>query len=486
MGVMQTRRARGSMSTAAGRKFDLNIETILEGWEVCHAIREIIANALDEQALTGGKDVEIKKDVSGIWHIRDYGRGLRYEHLTQNENEEKLRNANKVIGKFGVGLKDALATLYRRGVRVKIRSKDGDISLEMATKHGFSDVSTLHAVISPPAETALIGTDIMIHGISDADIDAAKSYFLRFSGEEVLDTTRYGQILRRDLRKNARIYVKGLLVAEEEKFAFSYNITSLTSAMNKALNRERTNVGRTAYADRVKSMLLASDSSVVAEMLADDLMRIEQGTSHDEVNWIDVAVHACQILNTSRKVVFVSAAQRTMMPDAIDHAIADGNKVVTVPENIRERLRGIKDTLGKPVRDLEVYQKEWADSFEFKFVSNNELSPAERAVFDSFQEIANLAGGLPPVVREIKISETMRPDFTASHDPVGLWEADKQRIIIKRSQLRSLESFAGTLLHEMTHARTGYDDVTREFEEGLTEVLGKISAGALKRSKLIS
>ena len=462
------------------RKFDLNIEKILEGWEVCHAVREVIANALDEQALTDMKEVEITKDRNGAWHVQDYGRGLKYEHLTQNENEEKLRNANKVMGKFGVGLKDALATLYRRGVRVKIRSRYGDITLELATKHDFSDVLTLHAVISPPADPRLVGTDFIFEGASDGDIAAGKSFFLKFSNEEVLDTTRYGQILRRHAKRNARIYVKGMLVAEEEKFAFSYNITSLTAAMNKALNRERTNVGRTAYADRVKAMLLASDSVVVAETLADDLMRIEQGKSHEEVNWVDVAVHACQILNASSKVVFVTAVQRTTVPDAIDHAVADGYKVVTLPENIKDRLRGVKDIRGNLVRDLDVYQREWAESFEFKFVDRSELSTAERAIFDRHKAIARLLGGFPAGVKEVKVSETMRPDFTSMQDAVGLWESDKRRIIIKRSQLRSLEAFAGTLLHEITHARTGYDDVTREFEEGLTSALGKVSTRALK------
>ena len=346
------------MSETSVRKFDLNIEKILEGWEVCHAIREVIANALDEQALTGGKDIGIKKDAARNWHIRDYGRGLKYEHLTQNENEEKLRNSANVVGKFGVGLKDALATLHRRGARVKICSKYCNICLDVARKHDFSDVSTLHAAISPPTNASLVGTDVMFEGISDADIVAAKSYFLRFSGERVLETTRHGQILRRDANGKARIYVKGLLVAEEENFTFSYNITSLTSAMNKALNRERTNVGRTAYADRVKAMLLACNSSAVAGALADDLMGLEKGTSHDEVNWIDVAVHACQILSASKKVVFVSATQRTMFPDTIGHAIADGYNVVTVPENIRERLPDTKDIQGKPVRDLQVYQRE--------------------------------------------------------------------------------------------------------------------------------
>jgi hypothetical protein len=468
------------MSATSVRKFDLNIEKILEGWEICHAIREVIANALDEQVLSNTKQVEITKDSKAAWHIRDYGRGLRYEHLTQNENDEKLQNANKVMGKFGVGLKDALATLHRRDVGVKMRSKYGDITLELTTKHDFSDVITLHAVISPPADPGLVGTEFIFEGISDGDIARAKNFFLRFSGEEVLDTTRYGQILRRDTKRNARIYVKGMLVAEEEKFAFSYNITSLTAAMNKALNRERTNVGRTAYAERVKAMLLASNSTVVAESLADDLVRIEQGKNHEEVNRVDVAVHACQILNASSKVVFVTALQRTTLPDAIDHAVADCYKVVTLPENIKERLRGIKDIKGNLVRDLEVYQRQWAESFEFKFVDRSDLSAAERAIFDRHKEIASLIGGFPAGVKEVKISETMRPDSTSMQDPVGLWESDKRRIIIKRSQLRSLKAFAATLLHEITHARTGYDDVTREFEEGLTDALGRVSACALK------
>ena len=322
---------------------------------------------------------------------------------------------------------------------------------------------------------------LRLEKISGADIATAKSYFLHFSGDKVLEDTCYGQILRRHQKGNARIYVKGLLVAEEDEFAFSYNITSLTAAMNKALNRERTNVGRTAYAERVKAMLLASDSYVVAEMLANDLMRIEQGTSHDEVTWLDVAVHACQILNASRRVVFVSAEERTKFPNAIDHAIADEYKVVTVPENVKERLRGIKDIQGKRVRDLEVYEEEWAESFEYNFVAKSKLTPAERAIFERQQEIANLAGGSPPRVKEVKISETMRSQFTLNHDPVGVWESERRRIIIKRTQLRCLEAFAGTLLHEMIHARTGYHDVTREFEEELTKALAKISVRVLER-----
>jgi hypothetical protein len=463
------------MPDPGARNFDLNIEKILEGWEVRHAVREVIANALDEQVLSHTQDISIATDASGNWHIRDFGRGLRYEYLTQNENAEKRKNAGKVIGKFGVGLKDALATLNRRKVGVLIRSAHCDISLIKAAKHDFDDVITLQASVSPPGNPQMTGTDFELQGVSSAEVKAAKDFFLKFSGERVLDQTSYGQILEKSKGQPARVYVTGLLVAEEERFAFSYNITSLTAAMRRALNRERTNVGRTAYTDRVKAMLLASQSEQVARLLAADLANLGAGTQHDEVVWTEVAVHACQILNTRKKVLFVTAEELGAVRDAIDHARNDGYEVIAIPGNVRQALVGLKDLEGNPVRDLSVFQKEWSDSFEFKFVSAENLTAAERRIFDCWPQIAKLVGGLPARVKEVKISETMRPEFDTGRECQGLWEPAKRRIIIKRSELATIQEFAGTLLHELTHAKSGFSDVSRDFETALTDVIGELS-----------
>jgi hypothetical protein len=270
-----------------------------------------------------------------------------------------------------------------------------------------------------------------------------------------------------------------MLVAEEENFAFSFNITSLTAAMRKALNRERTNVGRSAYSERVKQMLLASKSTVVADTLVDDLVRIEAGTNRDEVKWTDVAVHASQTLSATGEVVFVTAAELISHKDAIDHAQADGLRIVTVPDNIRTSLQGTSDIEGNPVRDLSVYQAERVQSFKFKFVSPDALARLERTVFDQWRIIADLVGGLPNKVREIRISETMRPDFLSSNEAVGLWDPASSSIVIKRTQLKALPDFAGTLLHEIAHAGSGYGDVTRDFESKLTSMLGILAASKL-------
>ena len=274
------------------RLFDLNIEKVLEHWSVAYAIREVLANALDEQVLTNSNPPEIFKDIQGNWHIRDFGRGLKYEHLTQNENKEKLKHKDRVIGKFGFGLKDAFATFDRNKVRVSILSKHGDITISKAEKHGFSDISTLHAQITEASDIQFVGTDVVMNGVKDADIESAKSYFLQFSGDEILESTPYGSVVHKNPKQKGKIYFNGLCVAQEENFLFSYNIISPTASLRKALNRERTNVGRSAYTDRVKSILLACKTSQVADELAKDLANFERGTMQDELDWTDVSLHA--------------------------------------------------------------------------------------------------------------------------------------------------------------------------------------------------
>jgi hypothetical protein len=73
----------------------------------------------------------------------------------------------------------------------------------------------------------------------------------------------------------------------------------------------------------------------------------------------------------------------------------------------------------------------------------------------------------------------MRPEPESFSEARGLWTGSE--IIIKRSELLSIESYAATLLHEIAHARSGKADATIGFEHELTELLGKVAAEALKQ-----
>lgn len=453
------------------KKFDLNIEKVLEDWEAFHAIREIIANALDEQHLSHSKDIQIVQDQQSRWHIRDYGRGLKYEHLTQKENTEKLQRTD-LIGKFGVGLKDALATFDRRGIGILIQTRFGDITLDKSAKSDFADIVTLHACISPPSEPELIGTDVILQGCSAADISKAKSLFLRYSGETVLERTPLGEVLSKENAVSC-IFINGVRAAEEEKFLFSYNITSLNAAIRKALNRERINVGRNAYSDRVKAILLSCEGAVVAQALVEDLRQFETGMEHEELKWTDVSVHASRLLNSAAKVVFLTPSDVKDAPRYVDEAKEAGYEIVTIPENVKVKISGQSDLSGEPMQDLSRFQQTWNESFVFKFVSDGELTPSEKLIYETTPRILALIGGRPSVVRSIKISETMRMESNAFVEASGLWEASSGTIIIKRTQLKSLEEYASTLLHEIAHAESGAPDISSGFEKSLTDLLGK-------------
>lgn len=455
------------------KKFDLNIEEILEDWEIRHAVREIIANAIDEELISKSKrQIEIFKDDKKNWHIRDYGRGINTEHFTQKENEEKIKNPH-IIGKFGIGLKDALATFDRKGVIVTIKSRHLIMTLEKTKKHGFDDIVTLHANIYPPSDKEFQGTEFILENCPDTEIEKAKNLFLRFSGEKILEKTPVGQVINKKSNV-ARIYVNGVQVAEEENFLFSYNITELNKAIKKALNRERTNVGRTAYTDRIKSILKACENDNIVQKLVDDLSNYDSGNKHDELEWTDIAVHACKLMNEHSKVVFFTSDQIISHPEFVDRVKGDKYKIQVVPQKIKDKISGEIDSSGKPIRDVDKFLDDWNDSFIFDFVQEEQFSPRGKANFNRTNEILSFIGGKPKNVDEILISKTMRLDSNSYREVEGLWSPEERRIIIKYDQLKDLKSYAGTLLHETAHARSQAIDCTRDFENELTSLLGII------------
>lgn len=460
----------------ATRVFDLNIEEVLENWEVEHALREVISNALDEQVISKTAEIQIAKDIQGNWHIRDFGRGLRIEHFTLNENKEKLNAPFEVIGKFGVGLKDALATFHRRNIGVLIHSSFGSFRLKQVHKYGFDNIVTLH-VEYDDTKNNIAGTEFILHGLTDSDIAKAKSLFLKFANENILETNAYGEILQRK-ENTARVYVLGVLASDEPNFLFSYNITSLTDTMKKKLNRERLNVGRTTYADRVKSILKNAKSEKVENALVNQISKRAAGDQCDEMAWIEISQMALNLMHAKRQVVYFTEQELQSAPNVVGNAKSDGYEVVVITEHQKEKLDTQVLSGGPQVRTAQNYVQEFNVSFQYKFVDINSLNHEERRIFAFTPKIISLVGVPNYRIPQVRISETMRITFDNTE---GVWDPSIPAIVIKRNKLNSLTDYAATLLHELGHATTNAPDVSRAFENVLTEFLGKISVLALPK-----
>lgn len=444
--------------------FDLNIEKMLEHWEAEHALREIIANALDEQILTKTKPIKIYQE-NGKWHIRDYGRGLQYMHFTQNENKEKIKSPF-LIGKFGVGLKDALAVFYRKKINVEIDSKYANITLLMSKKAGF-DIKTLHASFSEPKDCFMKGTEFTISGITEATVEKAKSMFLYFNKNAVLlEKTKYGEVYLNKDNKFSSVYINGVQVAIEENFLFSYNITNVNAQIKKALNRERTNVGRSAYSDTIKNILRQCKSDDVLMPLAEDLINVMRGTNCDESGWVDVASYAAKTLNTSGNVVFVTPEIRDELTNQqLEILQLSGKKLIMVTDNVYSKI-------GKTVFTFNDVYQEYSNSFQYKFIEYEQLKPNEKKVFDSKDVVIKFLKKYKYKCNaSIRISETINVDYYGM-ETLGICQYEDNTIIIKRNVLSSKKKFLGVLIHEFAHYHSGYPDNSREFENILTDMLG--------------
>ncbi len=330
-------------------------------------------------------------------------------------------------------------------------------------------------------------------------------------------------MLRHQKFNYGNIYINGVKVSEEENFLFSYNITNLNAAIKKALNRERTNVGRSAYTERIKSILLSCNSWEIANALIIDLEKYTYGKKHDELNWIDVQEHATKIYSKVENVVFVTSNDIETSSDIIEEAKETGHKLVVIPENLKEKVHGsntekttliskndivnnpeivanleesghrviivpeevkekaksIETNTGNVVSDFSHYINQRNQNFEFMFVTPTQLNKYEKNNYELVDDILSLIGGKPKNIHYILISETMQRDDFSFNPADGLYQSIEKRIIIKRSVLSDRKRFISVLLHEIAHAISGSSDATRNFETELSSLLGILGEKAL-------
>lgn len=453
--------------------FDLNIDEFLLTWTAEDALRELIANAIDEQNLSSTPGITVAPDLDGGWHIRDFGRGLRPENFVQNETPEKRRNSDRMIGNFGVGLKDAIATLARLGVEVRIRSSWGSFRTTRAPKAGFDDIVTLHVRMEPGVEPVQ-GTDIELRNLEDAAMTTAMSWFLQFRPATVLEELKFGDILRPD-EGGARVYVNGVFVAAEPDFLFSYNITRLLPSTRKGLNRDRRSITRDLYRERVVDLIEKAQSLEVLRELA---KAVTDQRHRGELAWKPVLLKAASSLQASQKVVFLTATEMEADPRHVSNMREAGFEPITISKERRQDIVGAKTPSGDQFRTLRIFVNEWEAAFVYKFVSEADLTLTERSVVAKAAAIASMVTPLrvPPVV----VSETLRP---SNESVAGVWDPHLQRVIVKRSELKDAESFAATLLHELAHWDSGGTDISLEFEACLTKFLGRVAVVALRNQE---
>ncbi len=152
--------------------------------------------------------------------------------------------------------------------------------------------------------------------------------------------------------------------------------------MKKKLNRERLNVGRTTYAERVRSILKSASSNSVQRILIDQVRKRATGEQCDEMAWIEISQMALNLMYARAPVAYLTEHELQSRPDVLDNIRSDGYEPIVISEQQKEKLVAQILAGGPQVRTLETYVQEYNTSFEYKFVDYANLTSEEQRVYD--------------------------------------------------------------------------------------------------------
>lgn len=347
--------------------FDLNSAQVLTEWRIKDALREFISNAFDEHIILNLELNQVSVSWNnGIVTIKDNGRGIENKHFTLAENNEKQDHPG-IIGQFGYGLKDAVATLGRLGSNVIIESKYGYYTFEMRAKYGYDTIQTLHMIEYPSKDTNMAGTCISINNVKEDDFIKAKDLFLFFQLDRFpLFTCAYGEVYRSTGR--SYIYVNGLKIHENEDYEYVYNITTKDAKLRRCMNRERNGLGVSAYSNRVQSILTSVVGPLLDEMI--DLYNNQKNIKlKRDLSYAKVQKYILSKMKVS--LVLITPDQIVNHPDMVNEIINAGTQTHIVSTEEYNQLKDITQDNQNNISTFETYaipQTAYRNPHEKKFI----------------------------------------------------------------------------------------------------------------------
>lgn len=446
---------------AQNKFFDLNIKRILTTWQVPHACRELLANALDEHVLCR---LDQKAVVMNLHNdrlmIKDQGRGITKFHFVQDESVEKVKNYkdSQIIGHFGIGMKDAVAVLARKERTLEIKCRHGRYTFEYKNKYGHDDITTLHVIIHDDVPSDFVGTEITVHPIMEEELNKTKDLFLMFSNKRVLFQCEYGQVLSNE-KETSSIYVKGLRIDENQQYQFSYNINEPNKGLRDKMSRDKNSISMGVYSIIVKKILTSTTKhDSLYQKIEKAILEKHSRDLKTDIGYKDVTVHFTKNMETK---IIVTQEQCKTRPHVYDE-IKESAQIVSQEQY--EIISRSADRRCKTIDEIIKIGTEHDGEINY-----DDMSADEKVTFDQGNEVIqsnpDIFGSLsiPKIVQNLKVRGSR---VSGVHS--------NGKIHMSYDQLKTGGcAYFGTLAHEHAHQKSGAPDCTSAFEKCLTQMLGK-------------
>ena len=325
---------------------DLNIGTqCLENWENHNAIRELIANSLDEHIISKIAQPIAINHSKNKCEIIDYGAGITKSSFIIQSNSNKLSN-EKLIGQFGFGMKDAIAVLCKNDIHVIIYTRDFIFTPSYTQRANTSDI-TLHISFTNNDEyddDDEYGTKIVLNNIKRSDIEKAKDYFIDFT--TINFNKLYSDAIMKFGDNSQYIFVNKFRVCKTKKNTyFSYNIKKTKDVM-KYFNRDRGEKDFASFRKIITALLkdidIYSDKHSSDELIK-ELKKIVSSDNLREFNQIDVIRNILSQLNDSDDYIFIDEKDKQLIKKKnYAKKIKDSNReIIYIGSGILKKINSV-------------------------------------------------------------------------------------------------------------------------------------------------
>lgn len=429
-------------------------------WGFFEGCREAIQNAYDGAKLARrhGKKANFKVEFVGgslvnEGTIRIENTGSTFDKSFLLLGKTSKAGDSEMIGQFGDGMKIGMLALIRAGYEVKIRNGDElwIPTLESSDKFDGEKVLVINITNGRKFEDRV---RVEISGVKREQFLEIKEAFLWLEAYDKLPSA-YGELLL-EKKHRGQIFVKGILVESETDFQYGYNLTNVTTDVDRKMvnSFDRDWNIRRVWREVLKNEPVRMMAKFM-QLLADQAKDISGIDSYDVDGFDEKTLDT--VAEKFTEVNGADAIPVTNLDESKDAANL-GKKGVVVPKPMAALL-------GKRFETFDKVKAKLANE-TIKVYGWHDLSDSERS---------NLERAMTLIERDIKLIDIA--DFR--DDKIhGLCNMETKRIEIAKSELGNLTSLIGTLIHEFAHSDTGANDGDKlhiqTIEKSWEKLVGKL------------
>lgn len=389
------------------------------------ALQELISNGLDAE-------IQYSAPFKMSYNVHKQILTLTNSGVTLSRDALILGVGNKtqddrLIGQHGEGLKLALLILAREGLIVRVnngRSERWTPKFEYVDQ--WQDRVLVLQVDSVKRQVE--NFEIFIQGVSPELWDEAEARFLRFRPAQSTKPTCWGDLLE-DADLAGRVYVKGVYVTTVPSFRCGYNFKKIDTGRDRQIPLQS---DIEQYAAYVWDALIDEQASRAPELF--DMLNRDDNTEVSGLRW-----SSSKTVREALATVFIARYGDDTIPvSGMNQSIEithSGGKAVILQSRLVDMLQ-----LVLPMQTYTAFMA--ARKLDATTVHTFEdLTPAERTVLT--QGLAILSRVLGRSLNEVNVVTFRDPRIDGTFQ--------NGQIRVNRTQLCSIGTFLGVMVHELAH-----------------------------------